>query len=67
MDFFYKSEIIAVCHVYVTQTGLKRPFHVTRQGSGNFVVVCKSQFYCGNEVKQRTQGRNKQIVDLIIY
>ena len=56
MDFFFlhKSEVIAECHVYVTQSGLKRPFHETRDVSSewDFVVVCMSQFLCGNEVKQ---------------
>ena len=41
--FFHNSEIIAVCHVYVTQSSLKRPIHVTRDiSSGNFAVVCLS-------------------------
>ena len=31
MEFFsHKSEIIAVCHVFVTESSLKRLFHVTR-------------------------------------
>ena len=31
MEFFsHKSEIIALCHVFVTQSSLKPLFHVTR-------------------------------------
>ena len=70
MDFFlHKLEVIAVCHVYVTQSGLKRPFHVTRDMSS------EREFRCSLHVsvslwewsQTRTQGTNKQIVDLIIY
>ena len=44
MDFLHKSEIIAVCHVYVMQSGLKRPFHVTRDMS------CEREFRCSLHV-----------------
>ena len=70
MDFFlHNLEIIAVCHVYETQSSLKRPFHVTRDMSS------EREFRCSLHVavslwewsQTRTQGTNKQIVDLIIY
>ena len=52
--FLHKLEVIAVCHVYVTQSGLKRPFHETRDMSSEREFCCSrmSQFLCGNEVKQ---------------
>ena len=41
---------------HVTQSGLKRPLHVTRDLSNErefrCTVVFLSQFHCGNEVKQ---------------
>ena len=41
MDFFlHKLEVIAVCHVYVTQSGLKRPFHETRDMSSEWEFCC---------------------------
>ena len=52
--FFHNSEIIAVCHVYVTQSSLKRPIYVTRDISSAREFRCGfSQFHGGNEVKQR--------------
>ena len=51
--FFHNSEIIAVCHVYITQSSLKRPIHVTRDISSARDFRCGlSQFHCGNEVNQ---------------
>ena len=64
---FHNSEIITVCHVYVTQSSLKRPIHVTRD------MAVAQEFCCGVSVslpkwsQTRTQGTNKKIVDLIIY
>ena len=54
MDFFsHKSEIIAVCHVFVTQSSLKRLFHVTRvMSSEREFRSGLSQFHRRNEVKQ---------------
>ena len=62
MEFFFsrKSEIIAVCHVYVTQSSLKRLFHVTRvMSSEREFRSGLSQFHFRSEVKQDT--RYKQI------
>ena len=66
MDFFFhKSEIIAVCHVYVTQSSLKQLIHVTRDTSIAREFRCGlSKFYSRNEV---TQGASNQIKDLSIY
>ena len=51
--FFHNSETIAVCHVYVTQSSLKRPIHVTRDISSTREFRCGlSQFHCENGVKQ---------------
>ena len=38
--FLHKLEVIAVCHVYVTQSGLKRPFHETRDMSSEREFCC---------------------------
>ena len=60
--FFHNSEIIAVCHVYVTQWSLKRPIPVTRDISSAREFRCGlSQFHCGNEVKQ---GHKVQTIKL---
>ena len=60
--FFHNSEIIAVCHVYVTQSSLKRPIHVTRDISSAREFRCRlSPFHCGNEVKQ---GHRVQTIKL---
>ena len=51
--FLHNSAIIAMCHVYVTQSSLKRPFHVTRVMSGEREFRSGlSQFHRRNEVKQ---------------
>ena len=54
MEFFsHKSEIIAVCHVFVTQSSLKRLFHVTRvMSSDREFRSGLSQFHRRNEVEQ---------------
>ena len=39
---FHNSEIIVVCPVYVPQSGLTRPFHVTRDHD----TSCKREFRC---------------------
>ena len=54
MEFFsYKSEKIAVCHVFATQSSLKRLFHVTRVISSQREFRSGlSQFHRRNEVKQ---------------
>ena len=53
---------------YVTQSSLKRLFHVARdiRASGNFAVVCLS-FIAEMKSNKDTLGTNKQILDLIIY
>ena len=57
--FFHNSEIMAVCHVYVTQSSLKRPIHVTRDISSAREFRCGlSQFRCGMESNKDT--RHKQ-------
>ena len=70
MDFLlHKSEIISVCHVYVTQSGLKQLFHETRDMSsarGNFLVQFSCLSFFAEISQTRTQGTNKQIVDLSI-
>ena len=51
-DFFFTTQQY---HAYVTQSGLKRPLHVTRDLSCEPEFrcrVCVSQFHCGNEVQQ---------------
>ena len=50
--FSRKSEIIAVCHVYVTQSSLIRLFHVTDVSSQREFRSGWSQFPFRNEVKQ---------------
>ena len=54
MEFFsHESEIIAVCHVFVTQSSLKRLFHETRvMSSEREFRSGLSQFHRRNEVKQ---------------
>ena len=54
MDFFFHdSEISAVRHVYVTQSSLKRPIHVTRDMAVAQEFRCGlSKFHCRNEVKE---------------
>ena len=54
MEFFsHKSEIIAVCHVLVTQSTVKRLFHVTRViSSEREFRRGLSQFHRRNKVKQ---------------
>ena len=60
--FFHNSQIIAVCHVYVTQSSLKRPIHVTRDISSAREFRCGlSQFHCGKEVQQ---GHKVQTIKL---
>ena len=50
MDFFFhNSEISAVSHVYVTQSSLKRPIHVTRDKAVAREFRCGlSKFHCRN-------------------
>ena len=51
--FSHKSEIIAVCHVFVTQSSLRRLFHVTRvMSSEQEFRSGLSQFHRKNEVEQ---------------
>ena len=60
--FFHNSEIIAVCHVYVTQSSLKRPFHVTHDisSNGNFAVVCQVCLSFIAEMKSNKDTRYKR-------
>ena len=61
---FTQSEII-----YVTQSSLKRLFHVANDMSSERECRCGlSQFHCRNMKSNKdTLRTNKQIVDLIIY
>ena len=50
-----------MCHVYVTQSGLKRPFHVTRDISSEQEFRCSSEclsFIVG--MKSNKDARYKQ-------
>ena len=60
--FFHNSEIIAVFHVYVRQSSLKRPIHVTGDiPSAREFRSGLSQFHCRNEVKR---GHKVQTIKL---
>ena len=67
--FFHNSELIAVCHVYVTQSSLKRPmhsresWHIERAGISLWFVSVSLRKWS----QTRTQGTNNQIIDPIIY
>ena len=61
MEFFY-TNLIAVCHVCVTQSGLKRPFHVTRDMSSEREFRCCLHAYLSfiTEMKSNKDTRYKQ-------
>ena len=58
----HKWEIIAVFYVYVTQSGLKRPFHVTRDMSSEREFRCCLHAYLSfiAEMKSNKDTRYKQ-------
>ena len=63
MDFFSQLRTKrCMCHVYVTQSSLKRPIHVTRKMAVVREFRCGlSKFHCRNEV---TQGQKVQAIKL---
>ena len=53
IKFFFSQSELNMCHVYITQSSLKRLFHVARDLSSEREFRCGlSQFHCRNEVKQ---------------
>ena len=59
MELFY-TNVIAVCHVCVTQSGLKRPFHVTRDMSSERKFRCCLHISFTAEMKSNKDTRYKQ-------
>ena len=62
MEYFYTNEKKVLCHVYVTQSGLKRLFHVTRDMSSEPKFRCCLHAYLSfiTEMKSNKDTRYKQ-------
>ena len=64
MDFFFhNSEISAVRHVYVTQSSLKRPIHVTRGMAVAQEFRCGlSKFHCRKDTRYKQTNCRPQYI-----